>query len=134
MPIKELENEKIYINVPYPKLIESINIAHNGVIDYSSLYLRKDVANNDFVFELPIVKGFALYEIFINYSSPSKSEFENLNIGFLHNNGASDNFKLNLTQKFQSFWFILKFSIDSSFEKFFFHLNKFFDKLIFNIS
>ncbi len=78
--LKDTTKNKIFIKLPYPEMLESLNLAINAEISYSSnnnlIYLDKEV-----IYELNIPDHTASYELFINYSSVvNRNKFNNQSI------------------------------------------------------
>ena len=127
IPLKFAKDyQKIYLKVPFPDLIETINVASNAILDYSKLNFSRDAEDEDLIFEIPLKKDFGIIEVFINYSKNiKKNEFNNSEIIFYSNLDTNDLFNLSIKEKISSTLSIVKYVISTMYQKYkFIYKNK----------
>lgn len=102
LQLKNSSKKKIFVRVPYPELLESMNLAINAEINYSSINFNLIYLNEEVIYEINIPDNANSYELFINYSSVvEKEKFYDKSIGFYSLYEDTVSTKINFIDKFK---------------------------------
>lgn len=102
LQLKNSSKKKIFIRVPYPELLESMNLAVNAELNYSSIIFDRIYLDEEIIYEIRIPDKANSYELFINYSGVVKKEkFKDKSVGFYALNEDTVSTKINFIDKFK---------------------------------